>query len=216
MKRLEDESRFFDQLLTLIANQFGNKCEVVLHDLTKDYNHTIVDIRNGHVTNRAVGGCGSNLGLEVLRGTVVDGDRFNYVTHTPDGKILRSSSTYISDDDGKIIGSLCINYDITETVRFEDFLKRFNHYDFGQEEVFAEDVNGLLDYLIMQGQNIIGKNPDLMSKEEKMDFIGYLDKKGACLVTRSSERVCELLKISKFTFYNYLETYRSKNNPDVR
>jgi predicted transcriptional regulator YheO len=184
--------------------------------LTKDYNHTIVDIRNGHVTNRAVGGCGSNLGLEVLRGTVVDGDRFNYVTHTPDGKILRSSSTYISDDDGKIIGSLCINYDITETVRFEDFLKRFNHYDFGQEEVFAEDVNGLLDYLIMQGQNIIGKNPDLMSKEEKMDFIGYLDKKGAFLVTRSSERVCELLKISKFTFYNYLETYRSKNNPDVR
>lgn len=29
---------------------------VVLHDLEKDYEHTIVDIRNGHITNRKVGG----------------------------------------------------------------------------------------------------------------------------------------------------------------
>ena len=215
MERLEDESCFFDQLLTLIANHFGNNCEVVLHDLTKDYNHTIVNIRNGHVTNRAIGGCGSNLGLEVLRGTAVGGDRFNYVTHTPNGRILRSSSIYLSNSEGKVIGSLCINFDITETVQFEGFLKLFNHYELGQEEVFTQDVNGLLDYLIVQGQNVVGKNVEVMSKDEKMDFIGYLDDKGAFLITRSSEKICEILGISKFTFYNYLETYRNKKSLDV-
>jgi predicted transcriptional regulator YheO len=215
MKRLEDESHFFEQLLTLIANQFGGKCEVVLHDLTKNYNHTIVDIRNGQVTNRAIGGCGSNLGLEVLRGTVVDGDRFNYVTHTSDGRIIRSSSIYLQNDEAKVIGSLCINYDITDTVQFEGYLKHFNHYELGQEEVFEQDVNGLLDYLIVQGQNIIGKDAQQMTKEDKMDFIGFLDEKGAFLVTKSSEKICEMLEISKFTFYNYLETYRNKKNLDV-
>lgn len=212
MNKLEDESHVFDQLLSLLANQFGSKCEIILHDLTKNYNHTIVDIRNGHVTNRTIGGCGSNLGLEVLKGTVLNGDRFNYVTHTPDGRILRSSSIYLENDEGKIIGSICINYDITESMQFENYLKNFNHYELGQEEVFKQDVNGLLDYLITKGQNIIGKNTDQMTKEDKLDFIGYLEEKGAFLITKSSEKICEILDISKFTFYNYLEIYKNKKN----
>ncbi|MEG0693149.1 MAG: helix-turn-helix transcriptional regulator [Oscillospiraceae bacterium] len=210
MNQLTDESRFIEQIMTLLETQFGSKCEVVLHDLTKDYSQTIVDIRNGHVTQRSIGGCGSNLGLEVLSGNIIEGDRFNYVTHTQTGRILRSSSIYIKDDDGKVIGSLCVNYDITEMVQFEATLKNFNHYEMAQEEVFVQDVNGLLDFLIREGQNIIGKSIDHMSKEEKMEFIGFLDDKGAFLITRSSEKLCEILGISRFTFYNWLEAVRHK------
>ena len=128
MKTIDEAMPLLQQILTLIEKQFGNKCEVVLHDLTKDYNNTIVDIRNGNVTNRTIGGCGSNLGLEVLRGTVVDGDRFNYVTTTLAGKILRSSSIYLKNDDGEFIGSICINLNITETLQFEGFLRQFNQF----------------------------------------------------------------------------------------
>lgn len=38
-----------------------------------------------------------------LPGTVKDGDKFNYINHTRDGKIFRSSSTYFHDDDGKLV-----------------------------------------------------------------------------------------------------------------
>jgi predicted transcriptional regulator YheO len=186
----------------------------VLHDLTDGYDHTIVDIVNGHITNREIGDCGSNLGLEILRGTVHDGDRFNYITHTPAGRILRSSSIYIKDDGGKVIGSICINLDITETVQFEGFLKNFNRYEIDehgiendQEEVFVKDVNDLLDHLIRQGQAVIGKPIKQMDKEEKIAFVGFLDKKGAFLITKSGDKICELLNISKFTLYNYLEIY---------
>lgn len=86
MQSIDEIMPMLQQVLTLLENHFGNKCEVVLHDLTKDYNHTIVDIRNGSVTNRTIGGCGSNLGLEVLRGTVVDGDRFKLCNHHPGRK----------------------------------------------------------------------------------------------------------------------------------
>lgn len=211
MKSLDDAMPLFQQLLTLIEKHFGNKCEVVLHDLTKDYNHSIVDIRNGNITNRTIGGCGSNLGLEVLRGTVVDGDRFNYITTTQDGKILRSSSIYLKDDNGNVMGSICINMDITETLQFEGYLRQFNQFESftNEEEIFAPDVNNLLAHLIQKGQEQIGKPAIDMNKNEKIEFIRFLDEKGAFLITKSGEQICELLGISKFTFYNYLETSRN-------
>ena len=116
MKSVRDNWDFWQRLLDMLQQQFGEKSEIILHDLTGDYNHSIVSIRNGYITDRKVGDCGSNLGLEVLRGTVKDGDRYNYVINAQDGKLLRSSTMFLKDDDGKIIGSLCINTDITETV----------------------------------------------------------------------------------------------------
>lgn len=210
MNRLEDESKLFNQLLTLISNQFGANCEVVLHDLTQNYDHTIVDIRNGHVTNRTVGGCGSNLGLEVLNGSVVDGDRFNYVTTTPDGKILRSSSIYLKNDDGEVIGSICVNLDITETMQLEGFLRRHNHFEPAQEEFFAQDVNHLLDYLLQQAQALVGKPPKEMNRDERAVFLNYLDQKGAFQISKSSVKICEILGISKYTLYNDLDGIRER------
>ncbi len=212
MKSIDEAMPLFQQILTLVEKHFGNKCEVVLHDLTKDYNHSIVDIRNGSITNRVIGGCGSNLGLEVLRGTVVDGDRFNYITTTQDGKILRSSSIYLKNDEGNVIGSICINLDITETLQFEGYLRQFNQFESlsNEEEIFAPDVSNLLAHLIQKGQEQIGKPASEMNKNEKIEFIHYLDKKGAFLITKSGEQICELLGISKFTFYNYLETSRNQ------
>ena len=210
MKAIADEAKLFEAILTLIAAQFGSNCEVVLHDLTKDYSSTIIDIRNGHITNRRVGGCGSNLGLEVLRGNIVEGNRYNYVTTTADGKILRSSSIYIEDDDGNVIGSICINLDITDTIQFEGFLKQYNHFETNtNDEFFAQDVNTLMEYMIQQAQSIVNKEPKDMTKQDRLTFLAFLDKKGAFQISKSSNRICEVLDISKFTLYSDLETIRS-------
>lgn len=216
MNSIEEAMPLLRQLLTLVEKHFGSKCEVVLHDLTKDYDHTIADIRNGNITNRTIGGCGSNLGLEVLRGTVVDGDRFNYITTTQNGKILRSSSIYIKNDDGNVIGSVCINLDITETLQFEGYLRQFNQFESSSNEAefFAPDVSDLLTHLIQKGLEQTGKPAGEMNKSEKIAFIHFLDKKGAFLITKSGEQICELLGISKFTFYNYLEASRNQAGAD--
>ena len=211
MKHIDDEMGMFKQLLNLIAAQFGSKCEVVLHDLEKDYSSTIVDIRNGHITNRKIGGCGSNLGLEVLSGSVIDGDRLNYVTTTSDGKILRSSSMYIRNSEGKVIGSLCINLDITESIQFESFLKQYNKFELNdQPEYFATNVESLLDYLIQQATALTNKDPKELTKSERLDFLSFLDEKGAMQISKSGDRICKVLGISPFTLYNDLEIIRSK------
>jgi predicted transcriptional regulator YheO len=203
------------KIMDLLEKQFGRNCEVVLHDLTKDYNHTIIDIRNGHVTGRKIGDCGSNLGLEVLRGSVVNGDRYNYITHTKDGKVLRSSSVYFYNDNNKVIGSLCINLDITEELRFENYLKARNNYSLDvneDKEVFATDVKQLLEHFISEGQRLVGKPIVLMDRGERLQFLKYLDDAGAFLITKSSERIIQLMGISKGTLYSYLEILRNGND----
>ena len=62
MRLISEELSFWRDLLSMLEAQYGSNCEIVLHDLTKDYNHTIVDIRNGHITGRKIGDCGNNLG----------------------------------------------------------------------------------------------------------------------------------------------------------
>lgn len=215
MKSIFDNWDFWQKLLNMLENQFGNRCEIILHDLTKDYSHTVVDIRNGHITDRKIGDCGSNLGLEVLRGSVQEGDRYNYIINTPDGKILRSSTMFLYDDEGTVIGSLCINLDITQTIVMEGFLHQYNSYIPGAEsspptkETFAGNVNDVLDFLIEQANDFIGKATPDMKRHDKIHFVGYLDAKGAFLITKASDRVCDYLKISRFTLYNYLDLVRN-------
>lgn len=210
MKHITDEQHFFSQLLDMLSSHFGNSVEIVLHDLTKEYEHTIVDIRNGHITGREIGGCGSNLGLEVLKGTVVNGDRYNYVTQLPDGQLLRTSSLYIHDENGKTIGSICINTDISNTLKLEEYLHQYNRYSIpeGDSEVLAKDVGEVLDYLMQQAQLRVGKSPEKMTKQEKLEYLKYLDDKGAFLITKAGKKVCDTLKISKGTLYTYLDEAR--------
>ena len=71
-------------------------------------------------------------------------------------------------------------------------------------------MNQLLEYLLQKGQAQVGKPAAVMSKEEKLQFLKYLNDKGAFLITRSGDRVQELLGISKNTMYTYLDMIKGK------
>jgi len=213
------DNRALTQIVNLIEQQFGSNCEVVLHDLSRPYDSTIVDIRNGHVTGRRIGDCGSNLGLEVIRGTVKDGDKFNYFTTTRDGKILRSSSIYLQDEEQNVRYSLCVNVDITESVKFENYLHDQNRYDLGTEagnangeEFHASNVQDLIEDMLQRGVNYIGKPVEDMTKDDKMRLIEYLDQKGVFMITKAGEKTCEALSITRYTFYNLLDTVRKNSS----
>ena len=218
MNSIEEQRGLLKQVMDLLEQHMGYHCEIVLHDLTGDYDKTIVDIRNGHITGRRVGDCGSNLGLEVLRGTVVDGERYNYVTHTPDAKVLRSSSMYMRDDAGQVIGALCVNTDITQSVKYEQYLHEMNNMSLEKAEkspeVFARDVRQLLEHLLEEGERLVGKSAADMNREDRINFLAHLDKRGAFLITRSGERVCEFLGISKYTLYATLDKLRNGEKPE--
>ena len=210
MSYVSDNFEVLSGIAKCIALQFGNTCEVVLHDLTLSYDHTIVAIENGHITGRKVGDSGTNIGLEVLRGTVDDEnrDRYNYVNFTPNGRILRSSSKYFTDATGAVVGSLCINLDITDlaqaqkTLHYAAFLG--NTETGVTKEVFTSNVDDLLGTLLEDSLRMVGKPVSGMTKDDKVQAIRYLDAKGAFLIKKSAEKAADFFGISKFTLYNYL------------
>lgn len=211
MESISQELLFLTELAQGIAAQFGDNCEVVVHDWSKPVDSTIVVIENGHVTSRQVGDPGTNLGLEIMRGTAAGDNRHNYVTQTKDGRLLRSTSMYIKNNEGTIIGALCINFDITDLMVAEKTLQSLTASGLAPvRESFVSNVGDLLDTLIQETQETIGRPAAVMSKEDKIRFIQLLDQKGAFLIKKSGEKVCSYLGISKYTLYSYLD--ESKQN----
>lgn len=216
MGYIEEHKEFYQQVLNLLEHHFGPTSEIVLHDLKSPYDRTIIDIRNGHVTGRKVGDCITSLGMEVMQGTVENGDYYNYITYAKPSNTLRSSTMHIRDESGNVVGAICINTDITETIKMEEFLKRFNNCSVQQKaffvpnEVFPDNIQDLLEHLISEATAVTGKEVEEMSKADKLKFLTCLEKKGAFLISKSGERVCEYLHISKFTLYKYLEIVREE------
>ena len=212
----EAQLDFYKRLAHALALQFGSGCEVVVHDLeAADPSHSIVAIENGHVTGRRLGDGPSHVVLEALHagGERLE-DRLAYLTKTADGKILKSSTVFIRDDDGRAIGIFAVNYDITilramgdtiaEVVGTEPSAPR-------EPEPIVRSVADLLDDLIEQSVQLVGTPVALMSKEEKVRAIRYLNDTGAFLITKSGPKVCKFFGISKYTLYSYLD--EAKNAP---
>lgn len=201
--------QFLFQLAKGIARQFGPNCEVVVHDLTSnDEDNSIVAIENGSVTGRKVGDGPSHVVLEALRADRADmPDHLSYLTKTKDGKILKSSTIYIRDDDNKAIGVFAINYDITLMLAMEDMLRQFTATEVPDQEPehISRNVSDLLDELIDQSVAIVGKPVALMSKEDKVKAIQFLNETGAFLITKSGDKVCKFFGISKYTLYSYID-----------
>lgn len=207
MSFVEDNFELLYGIGKCIAEQFGPNCEVVLHDLTRPFESTIVAIWNGHVTGRGLGDGGTDAGLKILKGTAQPEDAYCYINSTSNGQILRSSSKYFKDKDGRVMGSLCINFDITDMLRGQEAISYLTNYGSNphNKEVFTSNIDDLLDELIEDAVNITGKEVEQLSKEEKVEVVKYLDDKGAFLIKKSAERVADFLGISRFTIYNYLK-----------
>jgi hypothetical protein len=196
-----------------IARHFGNDCEVCIHDLqANDLEHTICYIINGHVSGRKIGDGASKIVLETLealkKGDNVS-DHLGYRTHTSDGRILKSSTIFLKDESGKYRFILGINHDMTDFINAQSALSSIvENIEAAGEDIYGQiplSVNDLLDNLIEQSVKLVGKTPALMTKDEKVKAIKFLQDAGAFLITRSGDKISQFFGISKFTLYSYID-----------
>ena len=204
---------FLKQLAHGLAIQFGSSCEIAIHDLkTKDLEKSIVYIENGHVSNRQTGDGPSGIVLETLQSDPSTiHDKLSYLTKTEDGRILKSSTFYIRDDDGSISYIFSLNYDITAFTAASTAIQSLiatkdNLPDLTGDSPrqITHNVNELLDLLIEQALALVGKPVAAMNKDDKVAVVQYLDHAGAFLITKSGDKVSSYLGISKFTLYSYM------------
>ncbi|MCR4589825.1 MAG: helix-turn-helix transcriptional regulator [Lachnospiraceae bacterium] len=209
----KSQINFYTRLAKGIAAQFGSSCETVVHDLSKkDLEHTIVAIENGHVSGRSIGDGPSHIVLESLQHSTESlEDKLSYLTRTSDGKVLKSSTIYIRDDKGKVIGIFGINFDISFLHAMDEHIRLFidTEKPDAAPESITPNVSDLLDDLIEQALRKVGKPVSMMTKEDKVSAVKFLNDSGAFLITKSGPKVCSILNISKYTLYSYLEEIKS-------
>ena len=210
------ESKQFDLLRQMadgIAAQFGPRCEVVIHDVST-IDHSVVYIVNGHVSGRKVGDGASRVVIEqALQSDAQPRDELCYLTRTPDGKILKSSSLYIRNSRGTVSAIFSINYDVTGLMMLRREVEEA--LDVGGKEQEPEkiiNVNEVLDELIEQSVKLVGKPVSMMSKDDKIRAIQFLNQSGAFLVTKSGDKVAKFFGISKYTLYAYIDANKKQED----
>lgn len=217
----------FIPIAKFIAQISGPNCEVVLHDLN-DMESSIVCIENGHVTGRGEGGSITGFALR----TVFDPryhDR-SFVTNylgRPEGSdaILRSSTFFIRNDEGDVVGLLCTNVDVTAKKSFMQLLQQEVSMTSGnigagseealpeEEETDEEQFNLSLGSMVESAfQRVIQEENHLdamhMLAEEKRSVVAQLDARRIFMLRGAVGKVARLLCISEPTLYRYIREVR--------
>ncbi len=71
-------------------------------------------------------------------------------------------------------------------------------------------LDGALDRMIAAVEKELGLPADQLDREQKQEFVRRLDELGAFTLRRSVEDVAEVLGVSRFTVYNYLNALDSR------
>lgn len=215
----ESEREMLCRIAKALAAQFGSNCEVVVHEISDcSTSNSIIAIENGQVTGRKCGDGPSQIVLEQLgKDGLCPEDHLCYLMRTPDGKLLKSTSIYIPDSEGKVAAILGVNFDISALVMAEQALNSLTltmNHDQDTPARITHNVNDLLDDLINQSDRLVGKPVALMTKEDKVRAIRFLNDHGALLITKSGDKIANHFGISKYTLYSYLDVKTGGKNND--
>ena len=78
----------------------------------------------------------------------------------------------------------------------------------GQAPIEIPHLEHALDGLIAAAEAHIGRPIADMSRAEKQGLVKFLDERGAFSLRKSVEAVADILGVSRFTVYNYLDASR--------
>jgi predicted transcriptional regulator YheO len=201
-----------------LAQALGGNVEVVLHDLSKP-GSSVTAIANGQITGRTVGsaiisGPFDDLGLKKLLSgdgrapgethTIVSG----YRTHARSGQELDSTSLILRDGAGEAYAALCLNVDQSRIRQAQQLLGALlapgREVD-ATEPVSPPSIDSLVQEIIEDGIAATGKPVAAMTKDDKMEAVDQMNRRGLFLIRSSVDMVAANLGVSRFTIYNYLD-----------
>ena len=212
-----------DELLDLlgrlahgIVSVVGPHCEIVVHDFS-DLEHSAV-IVEGHVTGRKPGAPIPDLSF--LPEEIKDGadDQINYRS-TKGNHSLQSSTIFLNNPTGKVIGAVCINMDYSELLDVRDHLNKLidpvftKSSDYVVTETFARDLQELL---VLSVQKYLTENNisdvDSLNQNKKLELIDAVEKRGLFQIRGAVQQLADLLHVSRASIYNYRATLRDHQN----
>lgn len=202
----------FIPLASGLQQYLGDMYEIVLHDISEP-DHSVLFVA-GSLTSRPLGAPLTNVVIEEIKkhGNDVK-DLIGYVSEHKNGRRFKSSTIFLRDDAGIVVGCFCINMDISVLQNVSDLLNQvltsFQGGHSNSREIFASDVNEMVDLIVEREINARNIVPEAMSRMDRLEFLLALEEKGIFDVKGSVDHVAQFLGTSVFTVYSYLKEIRT-------
>lgn len=213
-RELPNELKILFPIIDALSQMFGEShYEFTVHDFR--YPESSLCYIKGNVTERNIGAPLTDRLLSIYRREGDDAkDDVNVMTVTNKGKLIKTSSIFIRDGKGKIVGSLGVTVDISVAQNISGLFSVLNLTTNTESNKlspaidFANDVNTILSDLINQSIFKCEKAPAFLTKEERIELLKDMEGKGVFLIKGAIEEVAKSLCVSKYTIYNHLEEIR--------
>lgn len=184
--------------------------EIVLQDIGTG---AIVAIENGHVSGRRIGDPLTDHALRIVSSGTWRHEPYqtNYEGRTRDGMRLRSSTWFIQED-GKLIGMLCINIELQpyealgRSVLALGGLTPEAVWECPQENVPVERFHSNVSDLTASILSEVAPNSssERLTQEEKIAIVEELERRGTFLIKGAVSDVASRLACSEASIYRYL------------
>lgn len=186
----------------------GSHTEVVLHDF-QDPEHSIKAI-SGSVTRRKIGSPVSPNVLSLMQEGNLAQSRLNVVNRTPEGRIIKTSTLPLRDEQGEVFGALCINIDVTDLrVAFTVLQELAGTEPPGlQSQSFPLEVSETIHSVLDDEERRLGLPLDRLSRAEKQQLCVALDRRGLFQIQKAIPMVAKRLGLSRASIYSYLAEAR--------
>lgn len=219
--------RTYTSLVHFLGEALGPCYEVVLQDASTDKGG-IIAISHGNISGRSVGAplTGNAIKMIMSRKYEETDMVLNYRGVLRDGRMIRSSTKFLYDENGKLSGLLCINFDPTpfhemsekmvELIHPDAFIQRYlgpqpedlppvpQHGPAIPTEYFSADTLSLMNDLFSETAAAIDAPSTRLKQEEKILFITKLYESGLFKLKGSVEYTAEKLACSQASIYRYL------------
>lgn len=179
--------------------------EVVLHDL----NTRLIAAIYNSFSKRKVG---DESLLEEIENFKEFPDVFPvYLKTNWDGRKIKSVSATLRDLEGKAIGLLCINLDLTKWEEFQHFLDGWLNGGIQPQPVvlFKDDWREKINAYVSGYLTRAGTSLKQLDKEKKKNLVLALHQEGAFKAKNSAHYIAEVLNLSRATIYNYLKDIKN-------
>lgn len=203
----------FIPVVELFGKMLGSDYEIVLHDVS-DGETSIVALVNGNLTGRDINAPMTDFGKFLMSDSkVLDLDYIaNYPSEAGNGRPMRSGVAFIRDKNHKLVGFLCINFDMTKASMVKDmgdFMMKTIPLSF--ENVKTEKFSGVKDdqSLIEKARKKFGKPLNFLSSEERKQCIKYMDSLGFFKLKGSIDSLAKEMGRSRYTLYANLRSVRN-------
>ncbi len=216
-----------------LAKILGKDYEVNLHDVSMP-EHSLVLCENGHVTGRTAGGPMTDFGLYMMQSEEYQSKEgiYNYLARNNRGELIKCSAIFVRDENEKIIGFLCINYDISKATAAQELIESLLHLDMDNveqypesipqesikpekfplpiREFYAKDLEEVVNNSLEQVKLRIGKPLSYLTKSEKKQVIQELHDKGFLLLKGAVDILAKEMDNTKYTIYSYIRDIHKK------